>query len=247
MQQQAKAMTLQKKSERKVRSDKGHVQLTDRDQWALRWIAEQYAVRLDQIQNLLGRQAGRGAKEDGEITENAARLVVNRWKRAKLVEYKKITVEDPGWVWLTATGLHAFELPYKMYEPSLAKLTHLFAVNEVRLQLEDERSDGTWKSERVLRAGLAHAKGDVLPHLPDALYTMRTGTAAIEVELTPKKPADLQIILEELTENYSQVWYFVADAAYNGVVAAQKRLNELLAERICVSPCPGWHDEDEDE
>ena len=229
-------MTLQKKLERKERSDKGHVQLTDRDQWALQWIAEQYATRLDQVQNLLGRQSGRGAKEEGLISENAARLVVNRWSRAKLVEYKKITVEDPGWVWLTVAGLHAFELPYKMYEPSLAKLAHLFAVNEVRLQIEDERSDGTWKCERRLRTGLTYVKGDTPAHLPDALYVTREGVIAIEVELTPKKPMDLQFILQELAEMYSQVWYFVTDTAHKGVVGAKNRLNESLAERIFIRP-----------
>ncbi len=240
-------MTLQKNTERKERSDKGHVQLNDRDFWALQWIAEQYAVRLDQVQNLLGRKAGRGANSEDGISENAARLVVNRWKRAKLVEYKKITVEDPGWVWLTANGLHAFELPYKFYEPSLAKLTHLFAVNEVRLQIEDERSDGTWKSERELRTGLTYNKGDTLAHLPDAHYIIGTETIGIEVELTPKKPADLQMIVRELAETYYQTWYFVADAARNGVVGARNRLEDHLAKRIFVCDYPNNDESNEEE
>ena len=189
-------MEREKHPTRKRRSDHGQVQLTDRDLWVLPWIAQQAAIRLDQVQNLLGREAGRGAKEEGWISENAARLVVNRWRRAKLVEYKKITVEEPGWVWLTTTGLHAFELPYKLYEPSLARLEHLFAVNEVRLELERRGPAGTWQSERELRTGRTYSKGESFAHLPDALYLTQEGTIGIEVELTPKKPGDLQGILQ---------------------------------------------------
>src|SRR6266568_8461087 len=46
-----------KKARRKTRCDKGQIQLTDRDLWVLHWIAEQYAARLDQVQNLLGQEA----------------------------------------------------------------------------------------------------------------------------------------------------------------------------------------------
>ena len=74
---------MEEKQTRKPRSDKGRVQLRERDLTSLRWIAEQYAVRLDQLRNLLGRDAGRGAKEKGVISENAVRLVVSRWKRAR--------------------------------------------------------------------------------------------------------------------------------------------------------------------
>jgi len=232
-------MTQTKAQERKERSDKGRVQLTDRDQWALRWVAQQYAVRLDQVQNLLGREAGRGAKEEGMISENAARLVVNRWKRAKLAEYRKITVEDPGWVWMTAHGLQEFALPYKMYEPSLAKLDHLFHVNEVRLMLEDERLGGTWRSERAMRAGMTYTKGDTFPHLPDAVLTTAEGPIAIEVELTPKKPADLLAIVQELAQTYDQVWYFTTDETHNGLLAAKRRLEQEVAERVVVRRSPG--------
>src|SRR5947207_13125317 len=137
-------MFMEKKPPRKTRSDKGRVQLPDRDLRSLRWIAEQYAIRLDQLQRLLGWEAGRGAKEEEYISENAARLVVARWKRARLVEYRKFTVEDPSWTWLTAHGLQELDLGYNVSEPTLPKLKHLFMFNQVRMQLEERQHRGMW-------------------------------------------------------------------------------------------------------
>jgi hypothetical protein len=237
---------MEKKQPRKTRSDKGRVQLRDRDVMSLRWIAQQYAIRHDQLQRLLGREAGRGAKEEDFISENAARLVVARWKRARLVEYRKFTVEDPGWIWLTAHGLQELGLAYKAYEPSLAKLEHLFMVNEVRLMLEEKQLDGEWRSERELRAGVSYVKGDAPAHMVDAEWISQEGTAAIEVELSAKKPTELQRILHELTATYSLVCYYVTDDTRNGVLAAQQRLDPIDAKSILVLTHPQW-EEDEDE
>lgn len=235
------------KRPRKTRSDKGRVQLRDRDLTSLRWIAEEYAIRLDQLQQLLGREAGPGSKEEDFISDNAARLVVARWKRAHLAEYRKFLVEDPGWVWLTAHGLQELGLPYKVYEPSLSKLEHLFMVNEVRLMLETQQPDGTWRSEREMRAGVSYIKGDAPAHMPDAEYITRDGIVAIEVELSAKKPAELQRVLRELTDAYSQVWYYVTDTTRKGLLAAKERLDPVTANSILVLTHPQWVEEDEEE
>ncbi len=101
------------------RNDKGNVWLTGRDWRSMLWIAEQYAVRLDQVQYLLSQEAGKGAKEPGRIGINATRLVVARWQRAGLAESKKILAFAPSWIWLTAKGLNELGLPFKPYSPSL--------------------------------------------------------------------------------------------------------------------------------
>jgi len=240
-----KGMPMEKK--RKTRADKGFVRLRDRDLKSLSWIAEQYAVCLDQLQRLLGREAGRGAKEEDFISENAARLVVARWKRARLVEYRKFTVEDPAWVWLTAHGLQELGLGYKAYEPSVSKLEHFFMVNEVRLMLEEEQPSGRWRSERELRAGVSYIKGDAPAHMVDGTWTTGEGTAGIEVELSPKKPAELQRILRELTATYPQVWYYVTDATRSGVLAARKQFDEITARSILVLTHPQWVEDEDDE
>lgn len=233
---------MQSKQPRKTRRDKGRIQMRRRDLNTLPWIGEQGATRLDQVQALLSREAGRGAKEEGWIGESATRLVVNRWELAGLVKRKKFLVEEPGWIWLTTRALHELELPFKQYVPSLGTLGHLFAVNEVRLLLEEEWPNGKWKSERRLRSELAYAKENSLHHSPDAEFTTEDGTAAIEVEISPKKPFELQNILRELAERYYQVWYYVTDETRNAVISAKQRLDIHLAERIIVLNCPGMDD-----
>lgn len=50
---------------KKTRYNKGQVTLTDRDERVLRWISEQQAARFDQVQYLLGQDAGRGTLVGG--------------------------------------------------------------------------------------------------------------------------------------------------------------------------------------
>jgi hypothetical protein len=236
---------------RKERSDKGEVQITERDIDALLWTGQQYAARFDQLQTVLGRQAGRGAHYENWISLSAVRLIANRWERARLARVRKLTVGDPAWVWLTLRGLHQFHLPYKCYEPTLGSLAHLFVINEVRLMLELRHPEGHWESERSLRAGLVRSKGERLPHLPDGEFTLKGEIIAIEVERSPKKPDELLEDLEELTEGYEQVWYYVTEKTHNGLFAARKQLVPSAQERLHISTYliedDDGDEEDEDE
>jgi len=226
--------TRQMPASKLARSDKGNVLVTGRDWRVLLWIAEQYAVRLDQVQYLLGRDAGKGAKVAGQISQNAARLVVARWKRAGLADCKKILAYEPSWIWVTAKGLHELDLPFKPYIPSLARLEHLHAVNRARLTIKRQHPGYVWYSERELRVEMVYEKGVTFPHLPDGLLETDKGEIAIEVELTLKKPAELQAILLELAQNYDEVWYFVTKVTCDAVVAARKKIGPSLGPRILI-------------
>ena len=216
------------------RSDKGNVLVTRRDWTTLQWIGEQYVVRLDHVQTLLGRMAGKGAKVPGQISRNAARLVVARWMRAGLVHSRKILAYEPPWVWVTAKGLQELGLPFKPYTPSLARLVHLGCINAVRLRLERQYPDDVWYSERELRADMVYEKGATFPHMPDGLLETEAGDIAIEVELTAKKPEVLQAILQELVQEYAQAWYFVNQETYDAVQSARNRGGSFLKERVQV-------------
>jgi hypothetical protein len=88
-------------SSRKQRSDAGKTLWTDRDEFALTWIGQQYGIRLDHLQWLLGRYPGRGAKHTNWISEGAARDVVTRWKQSKWVKVERIRAREAFWVWPT--------------------------------------------------------------------------------------------------------------------------------------------------
>ena len=66
---------------------------------SLLWIGEQYAIRIDQLARLLGRSAGR------TLTESTTRAAVARWVRGGFAQTRKVTVREPGFVWLTTKGL----------------------------------------------------------------------------------------------------------------------------------------------
>jgi len=98
---------------RKKRKDTSVPRLTPRDALVLTWIGQQYAMRLDQIQELLGQLAGHGAAHEDAISESATRSVIARWKKAGWVMARRIDVEEPQWVWLTKKGLRRVKLSYQ--------------------------------------------------------------------------------------------------------------------------------------
>jgi DNA-binding transcriptional regulator YhcF (GntR family) len=73
-----------KKKERKERKDKGKVQVTRRDIWALDWIGEMSTVRVDQLQRLLGREAQADTKTEGELGTKTIERILRRWQRLGL-------------------------------------------------------------------------------------------------------------------------------------------------------------------
>lgn len=221
-------------TQRRVRHDKGTVLITDRDWDVLAWIAEQYAVRLDHVCILLGQQAGKGAKAPDRISENAARQVLVRWQRAGWAASRKILVAEPAWVWTSTKGLHELGYDFKLYAPTLARIDHLHAINEIRLLLARDHPESRWISERQLRATLSYEKGASLPHLPDGALRTPQGMVAIEVELTPKKRSEVRLILLDVLRRYHAVWYFASETAASIVNAARKELEPALAERVTI-------------
>ncbi len=223
---------MNKNADRKTRSDKGLVSFTDRDLHVLPWIAEQYAARRDQVQYLLGLEAGRGATVEGEISESAARQVIERWRRAGWIVQKKVFAEEHPWLWATARLLRQLELPYKAYEPACVRFAHIFAVNEVRLAIEDVWPQYQWLSERQMRAELPYARGMSQPHLPDGKLITDRATIIIEMETTVKHLTTLLAILEELTSTYRTIWYFVDSRVRPTLEAACNRLDPALAANV---------------
>src|SRR2546421_2821331 len=221
--QQNAAASKRLKHSRKARRDKGKKLIKPRDLVVLLWIAQQYAARLDHVQELLSRMPGRGGRQvsPSGLTLSAVLQVVDRWVTLGLVEYRRIYEGEPGWIHLTSSGLRTLHLPYTMLTPAESTLPHLYHINRVRLDMERRHPDFRWISERTLRAAQTRREsGSVLPHLPDA--QVRTPKlVAVEVERSPKSDKELDEILTELliagspSPNdgnpfpYTTVWYFV--------------------------------------
>ena len=232
----------------KERRDKGKKLIKRRDRVVLPWIAEQYAARVDQAQELLSRMPGRGGKPISPtgLTTSAVLQVVDRWVELKLVEYRRIYEGEPGWLHLTSFGLRTFHLPYTMLTPAESTLPHLYHINRVRLDMERRHPDFRWTSERTLRAGQPRREeGSVVPHLPDA--QVRTPkVVGVEVERSPKSDKELDDILTELLITgspspnggdpllYTTVWYFVRPETRTSVEKARDRLPPDCQSRVKV-------------
>jgi hypothetical protein len=118
--------------QRKARSDRG-MRWTERDVDVITWIAEMRAARFDQVHALLSRRIGGKTKIAGQIAESTARDIVTRWKDAGVVRFASILAHEPGWVWVTQKGLRVLGLDYRMWEPKLGSITHVYWVKRAPL------------------------------------------------------------------------------------------------------------------
>ena len=201
------------------RRDKGLIRLKPRDLAALRWVGEQYAVRLDILQRLLGRGAQQATAVAGQVGDSSARRVVRRWQQARLVQARKFFFASPEWIWLTRHGLRQLHLPFRFWAPTVGALPHLHQINAVRLLLEEQAEVSlAWQSERRLRQVQPQPAG---LHLPDGEAHLANGeVVAVEVERTPKSRRRLAQILDRLGARYSGVWFFVTPQSRRAVAAA---------------------------
>lgn len=222
------------KKQRRPRHDTGSVKATPRDTIVLPWIGEMYAVRFDQVVDLVARYPGPGVAPSG-LSESAVRQVVDRWRRAGWIGYQQFLANAPPWLWLTRAGLAAFDLSnYKPIPPAISRLRHIHLVNTARLQIE--RSEDTWISERAIRSGLYAVPQLVREtrHVPDGILCTPTGDFCIEIELTQKKPTELaqkmQAVLlatkpDTYTPAYEAIWYYTPDPRIKKALEAARETN----------------------
>jgi hypothetical protein len=197
----------------KVQERPRGVLVTERDITVLRWISEQFAVRADVIRWLLGG--------DHPLSEGRTRQVIDRWRRAGLVNQRRFFLGAEPVVWPTREGLRLVLDGYRARTPALSMLAHIHAVSLVRLGLERRGAMTGWVPERALYR--ARPSPDV--HVADGEYTDRAGRrTAVEVELTVKAAERLRRIISDLTLEYDQVVYVTGDgrvaAAVRGAVRA---------------------------
>jgi len=214
------------------RRDKGQIRLNARDLSLLTWVGDQYAVRLDSLQLLLGREARQPTREAGRLRPSTARRVISRWLQDELVTSRKFFYGEPSWIWLTQRGLRQMAFSFRLWTPKVALLRHVHEVNRVRMHIEQSYASlQHWRGERRLRR--EHC-GDKDFHVPDGeVVTQAHGVIAVEVELSLKARPRLQQIVKTLAHHYPRVWVFVTPvtrtlvAEMTGPYSGQFRLYDL--------------------
>jgi len=175
----------------------GELLLRRRDLDTLAWAAEQYAARTDQLSVLL------------DCGPRTVQRLLARLRQARLVDVRRVLAGEPSWVIPTVRGLRACGSSFGAWRPRLGLLSHVAAVNDVRLHIQARSPDSEWVCERVL----ARERESQREHLPDAIVLTGEQRVAIEVELTVKSRRRLTTILDELTGRYDAVLYFCKPAS----------------------------------
>ncbi|MGH2755110.1 MAG: hypothetical protein ACRDLB_11840, partial [Actinomycetota bacterium] len=207
------------------------VRLTERDLTSLHWTGEQYSIRLDQLARLLGRA------DDRTLTESTTRAAVTRWTRAGLAESRKVTVREPGFVWLTSRGLREVGLSFKGWEPTASTAWHIYWTNQVRLYIENRHPEFSWRSERHMRAGRPmQTISDDATHLADGELIAADSVVGIEVELTSKSAPRREAIMRMLADSYPTVWYFAPPTVVGCLERTAANIDASKRERVRIYP-----------
>jgi hypothetical protein len=167
--------------------------LRRRDLEVLGWLAEQYGARLDHLEVLLG--AG----------PRTVQRTVARLHAAGLIRTERVLVGEPAWVLPTGAGMAACSSGFGVWRPRLGSLSHVAAVNDVRLHIQSLAPATEWVPERVLARDRGAGE-----HLPDGVAITDGTRVAIEVELTVKSRRRVTAILDELTARFDATLYFCA-------------------------------------
>lgn len=205
--------------------------MTERDQAALTWVADMYAMPLD----LLARMTG--------STANALRVALSRWRKNGWVETSSISGragERPvTWVWASEEGVRRFgAAPYSVRPPAVSQLRHIRASALVRLAMEGRGFE--WTPERLIRheESLQGEGRGVRRHMPDGLLKGQVNDDlmwhSVEVELTAKDRRRTRDIMHELTARSGViagrpargVRYVASDEAYSLVTRAKEEIGE---------------------
>ena len=184
--------------QRRVTPRRSEPLLRTRDLELLAWTAEQYAACVDQLGVLIG------------CGPRTVQRTVARLRAAGMVETFRLLADQPAWVRPTARGLRACNSPFGVWQPRLSLISHVAAVNNVRLHVQARDPRAQWLPERLL----AKQRTSSRDHLPDAVVLTDQRRVAIEVELTIKSRRRIEGILHQLARHHDATVYFCAPAPH---------------------------------
>ena len=248
--------TLRKRRPYRPRRDRGRFRLTPRDEWGMCYIADMWALRIDQLLDMFSlwhyqeevkryeqqladyqlRPQGPPPEPPTLQPQSKSKVlsIVHRWIKHGYAVTDQPHDADPVWLTLTKKALYELQLPYEAGFPpknALKESGHIYACNQVRSKLMKTKtySKHVWWSERAIKASWGEgAPGVAYDQLPDAvLYLDGVAQVCVEVELTRKADDRYDQTLTRLTALYPQVLYCVrGERLYRVLMDARARLGQ---------------------
>jgi hypothetical protein len=252
--------TVRKRRPYRPRRDRGRFKLTLRDEWGMRYVASQRALRFDQVLDMFAlwhyqedlthyeQQLALSQQQlsDPPVLQPQAKSkvqsIIQRWIEHGYAITDLPHERDPVWLTLTAKAMRELKLPYEAGFPPKEDLKedgHLFACNEARFKLMKTKTYGkyVWWSERAIKANWQEGiAGLDYEQLPDAeLYLAGVAQVCVEVELTRKSDERYDQILANLTAHYPHVLYCVRGENLSRILMnARARLGDERAAQVSV-------------
>jgi hypothetical protein len=186
--------------------------VTARDVAALRFVGEQYAVRLDVLAVLLGRLSPGEPRNGAVLGERTLRRRLGRWEQAGWVVRRRMLGHT--WVLPARIGLWLAGLEFDCWDPSPPRLAHHHAVAVVRLHREPVPGQGGWVCERELwrRRGKArwHLADGALPApVPAGWQGISEAWELVEVELHQKARPRVVAAIKTRAPHTARITYYV--------------------------------------
>jgi hypothetical protein len=216
---------------------------TPRDLAALRFVGEQYAVRLDVLATVLGRLSPATPQGAGRLGHRTVRQRVERWEQAGWAERRRLL--DHTWVLPTRAGLRLAGLAFDPWTPALDRLDHHHATAVVRLAREPIPGNGGWVCERELwrrkgRASWHLADGALPTPVPAGWQGINQAWELIEVELHQKARPRLVAALKTRPPHTAAITYYVPGSLHPALSAQLASVVGELGGRpqVTVEPLP---------
>jgi hypothetical protein len=199
--------------------------ITERELSALRFVAEQYAVPMALLAELV--DVGPEPLSPASAPR-VARRVAERLERLGYADRRPMLGQT--WVIPSRRGLAAAGLPYGSQTPAPILLGHVERAARLRLHLEDAYPDATWESERAIRHRWAGSGARV--RIADGGLCWSDGTATgVELEVHLKQLDRYVGVVCDVDPAWSAgVWWFTPAAHV-----------ELLTRRLADAGNDGRH------
>jgi transposase len=173
---------------------------------AIKLLAEQGAIPVDQMARFLG------------CGEPFTPGLLNELEEEGWLKMQSFMTSEPRWAWLSCRGVRWADCGFGYLKPSLMSLTHRRAINQVRLHLEERAPRGRWVSERALRRCL---EPDV--PIPDGVFEIDGERHALEIELNSKPVAAWRLIIGSHSDRYDAAIYFCGPRTRRRLERLQRR------------------------